>query len=61
MSRREKYPSGSIYNLLERRRRRGVNLRRWSWRAYLVRKSVPALLLLLILVSVAGLLLRARG
>ncbi len=61
MSHRLKYPEGSLYNLLERRRRRGMNLRRLSWRVYLVRRSVPALLVLLLLASIAGLLLRARG
>jgi hypothetical protein len=42
--------------------RRWFDARRWSWRFHLLRKSAPAILAVLLLLSIAGLLLRvARG
>ena len=65
MSRRHRYPEGSVYNVIDdvnrRGYRRGFNARRWSWRFYLLSKSAPAIIALLALVSVVGLLLRAQG
>ena len=60
MSRRLKYPEGSIYNLIENpRHRRRFNSRRWSWYIFTIRKSAPGFIFLLVLVAVAVSALRA--
>jgi hypothetical protein len=59
---RERYPHGSIQNLVGKPHRRfRFNARKWSWRIYLLRKSAPLVVGLLLLVSVVGLLLRMRS
>ena len=67
MSRRDRFPQGSIQNCADKMRRRGYrrgrgfSLRRLSWHFYQVRTAAPAMLVLLLLAAIAMGVMKAIG